>query len=572
MEDASIVISASAGQGIQTVEQLLVAIFKKAGFHVYASKEYESRVRGGSNTTELRVAGHRVAAFRRRMDLLVPFTLDSIEHVRHRIDEDTVIIADETLFKNVNPAELSLDPIMLPFRTEAMEVGNQIYANVVAVGTMSVLFDVDPSIGEDILRSKFVAKGDQVQEDNVKAFRAGTKLGQNLQADQDLHFQIPRSKAIEDDILLNGNEAVALGAIAGGCNFISSYPMSPSTGVLDTLAAHSDEFGIVVDQAEDEIAAMNKAIGAWYAGARAIVSTSGGGFALMTEGLSLAGMLESPLVVHLAQRPGPATGLPTRTAQEDLNHAIYSGHGEFCRLVYAPGTIEQAFHLTQKAFNIADSLQIPVFVLTDQDFVDSYYNIPHIDVSGLKNRHGFVRTGPDYRRYELTPDGLSPRGVPGWGEGLVRVDSDEHDEWGHITEDLESTRPAMVEKRVHKRRGLLFPYLEMPTLHPSHEYRFLVLCWGSNYQVLKEAVDALGNPELSLMHFHQVYPLHPGVGAALSKAEKVIILENNATGQFAQLLRQLTGFHIPEGNRHLRYSGKPWSVEEVLDVLEGEGF
>ncbi|MDD3398352.1 MAG: 2-oxoacid:acceptor oxidoreductase subunit alpha [Candidatus Methanomethylophilaceae archaeon] len=572
MEDVSIVIAASAGQGIQTVESLLVAIFKKAGFHVYASKEYESRVRGGSNTTELRVAGHRVAAFRRRIDILIPFTLGSIEHVRSRISDDTVIIADKILFKNTDPSTLSINPILLPFREKAMEIGNWIYANVVAVGTISALFGIDQSVGEEILNARFSAKGEQVSEENLKAFRSGCIMGAELQSERALSIRIPAPPHMEGEILMNGNEAVALGAIAGGCNFISAYPMSPSTGVLDTLASLSEEFGIVVDQAEDEIAAMNKAIGAWYAGARAIVSTSGGGFALMTEGLSLAGMTESPLVVHLAQRPGPATGLPTRTAQEDLNHAIYSGHGEFCRLVFAPGTIEQAFHITQRAFQIADALQIPVFVLTDQDFVDSYYNIPRIDVSDLVAEHGFVSTDDGYRRYELTADGLSPRGVPGLGEGLVRVDSDEHDEQGHITEDMDSVRPAMVEKRVHKRIQLLQPYLEPPTVYPHPQASSILVCWGSNYQVVKEALDSLGSPDLSMVHFHNVFPLHPDTGPMLSNAGKVMIMENNATGQFANLLRQQTGYEIPQENRHLRYSGKPWSVEEVVEMLKKEGF
>ena len=572
MEDVSVVIAASAGQGIQTVETLLVAIFKKAGFHVYASKEYESRVRGGSNTTELRVAGHRVAALRSRIDLLIPFTLESIEHVRARISKDTVIIADKNLFKNIDPRSMSIDPLLLPFLAKALEVGNKIYVNVVAVGTISTLFGIDPSVGEDTLRVRFSSKGEPVVNENIQAFRAGTILGAALQSERVLSIPSPHPRALEGEILMNGNEAVALGAIAGGCNFISAYPMSPSTGVLDTLASLSEDFGIVVDQAEDEIAAMNKAIGAWYAGARALVSTSGGGFALMTEGLSLAGMMESPLVVHLAQRPGPATGLPTRTAQEDLNHAIYSGHGEFCRLVYAPGNIEQAFYITRKAFQIADELQIPVFILTDQDFVDSYYNTPRIDVSDLETNHCFVSTDDGYRRYELTANGLSPRGVPGLGEGLVRADSDEHDEWGHITEDMDSVRPAMVEKRVHKRTQLLQPYLEPPTLYPSSTPSSILVCWGSNYQVVKEAVDTLARPELSMMHFHNVFPIHPDVGAMLSRVDKVMLMENNATGQFAQLLRQHTGFEIPERHRHLRYSGKPWSVEEAVDILRKEGF
>ena len=346
--------------------------------------------------------------------------------------------------------------------------------------------------------------------------------------------------------------------------------MSPSTGVLIFLAQHSEEFEIVIDQAEDEIAAINKSVAAWFAGARAIASTSGGGFALMGEGLSLAGIMESPLVIHIAQRPGPATGLPTRTAQEDLNLALYGGHGEFNRVIFAPGTIQQAFYLTQKAFNLADEFQVPVFVLTDQDFVDSYYNIPSLDISKLKNTKHIIETAEDYKRYQLTENGISPRGVPGYGKGLVRADSDEHDEYGHITEDMEFLRPAMTEKRIFKRRQLLEAVAESPTLIPKAEYRTLVICWGSNYHVVKEAIMVAEKPEISMLHFHQVYPLPKILSEMLKKAEKIILIENNATGQFGKVLSLELGIAIPRKQQFLRYSGKPWSVEEIVEIIQKE--
>ncbi|UCG46667.1 MAG: hypothetical protein JSU94_14320, partial [Phycisphaerales bacterium] len=348
-----------------------------------------------------------------------------------------------------------------------------------------------------------------------------------------------------------------------GCNFISAYPMSPSTGVLAFLAGHGGQFGIIAEQAEDEIAAMNMAVGAWYAGARAMVTTSGGGFALMTEGLSLAGMLESPVVIHLAQRPGPATGLPTRTEQGDLELALYAGHGEFPRIILAPGTIEEGFDLTRRAFDLAARHQAPVFVLTDQYFMDSYYNVGALDVSGPTVDRHIVRTDKDYRRYRLTENGVSPRGVPGYGDGLVVVDSDEHDEAGHITEDLD-LRVKMVDKRLARLESI-GKDIEPPEPAGPEDYENLVVCWGSTYHVIREALGLLGRDDTAMLHFKQVYPLHEETAAYLERAGRRILIEGNATGQFGRLLKLQTG--IGPDETILKYSGLNFSVEEVVGRL-----
>jgi 2-oxoglutarate ferredoxin oxidoreductase subunit alpha len=341
--------------------------------------------------------------------------------------------------------------------------------------------------------------------------------------------------------------------------------MSPSTGVATYLAQHAKEFGIVVEQVEDEISAMNMVVGAWYAGARALASTSGGGFALMEEGVSLAGMLESPAVIHLAQRPAPATGLPTRTEQGDLFFALFSGHGEFPRAIFAPGTIEDAFYLTQRAFNLADKYQIPVFVLTDQYMLESHYNVPSLDPHRIKPERYVVETDSDYKRYKLTENGISPRGVPGYGKGLVIVDSDEHDEEGHITEDMD-VRTSMVNKRL-KKLELVSQEAIPPELIGNPDYKILVIAWGSNYNVVKEAMEKLRRDDLAFLHFKQVYPLHSSTADYLKKAEKTIIIENNATAQFANLIKLHTGISI--GRKILKYNGLPFFVEEVEAELKG---
>jgi 2-oxoglutarate ferredoxin oxidoreductase subunit alpha len=294
-----------------------------------------------------------------------------------------------------------------------------------------------------------------------------------------------------------------------------------------------------------------------------MVTTSGGGFALMTEGLSLAGMLESPLVIHLAQRPGPATGLPTRTEQGDLELALYAGHGEFPRIIFAPGTLEDGFCLTQKAFNLADKFQVPVFVLTDQYFIDSYYNTSPFSLKDLKIEKHLVETSEDYQRYKPTENGISPRGIPGFGQGLVCVDSDEHDHQGHITEDL-ALRTEMVDKRLKKLDSIKREIIP-PRLLGQDSYKNLVICWGSTFNIVCEAINNLGRDDTAILHFSQVYPLPGGLKELVNKAEKTIVVENNATAQFARLLKIHSDINVDHSV--LKYDGLCFASDTLAEQL-----
>ena len=561
-KDISIVLCGQAGQGIQTVEHLLTRIFKLAGYNVYATKEYMSRIRGGINSTEILVSSGPVRACVSRIDILIPLNKGAVGHVEKRISPQTIILAEkETLAEDFDQSRHKF--IDVPFTKKASEIGNKIYSNVVAVGTIAGLFGIKLETASEYVKKFFSSKAEDVIQKNLAAVKEGFDLGLGLADSSKIKYDINEDAHIKDQILANGAEAVALGAIAGGCNFISSYPMSPSTAVLVFLAGRAKDFDIIAEQAEDEIAAINMAIGAWYAGARAMVTTSGGGFALMTEGLSLAGILESPIVIHLAQRPGPATGLPTRTEQADLELALYAGHGEFPRILLAPGNIRDAFNLTRKAFNLADKYQIPVFILTDQLFVDSYYNTPCLDLSDINIEKHIIKTDVNYKRYKLTDDGISPRGIPGYGKGLVAVDSDEHDEAGHITEDL-GLRVDMVDKRL-KKLELLKNDTIPPELVGPENYKNLIVCWGSTYNVVKEAVKILGRNDTAFLHFKQVYPLPDRTSDYLTKAGRIVIVENNATSQFAKLIKLHTGIEIKD--RILKYNGLSFYVEELTEKL-----
>jgi len=561
-DNVSIVLCGQAGMGIQTVEFLLTRILKLAGYNVFATKEYMSRIRGGTNSTEIRMSSEDVCASVSRIDILIPLNEGAIQHVEKRISTQTVILADkEAIGEDFDQTKHKF--IDVPFTKTASEIGDKIYSNVVAAGVIARLFRIELQTVIEFVGKFFSDKSGDVVQKNLAAAKAGYELSEDLQNSTGIGFNVNKDTNVKDQILLSGTEAVALGSIAGGCNFISAYPMSPSTGVLAFLAKHAKDFSIIAEQAEDEIAAINMAIGAWYAGARAMVTTSGGGFALMTEGLSLAGMLESPIVIHLAQRPGPATGLPTRTEQADFELALYAGHGEFPRIILAPGKVEDGFYLTQKAFNLADKYQVPVFILTDQYFIDSYYNTACLDLSDINIEKHIVKTNVNYKRYKLTANGISPRGIPGLGQGLVVVDSDEHDEAGHITEDLD-LRKRMVNKRLSKLE-LLKNEIIPPELTGPQDYEDLVVCWGSTYNVVKEAVENLSKENIAVLHFKQVYPLPNETVKYLQKARNIIIVENNATSQFSKLIKLHTGIDIK--NKILKYNGLSFYVEELTNKL-----
>jgi 2-oxoglutarate ferredoxin oxidoreductase subunit alpha len=559
--DISIVLCGQAGQGIQTVEKLLNRISKTAGYNVFATKEYMSRVRGGMNSTLIRISDKPVKAFVDRIDILVPLSKGAIRHLGKRTNPETIIVGE----KDVCADELKDKSRLFdtPFTKIASDIGNKVYSNMVAVGALTSVLSIKSEEAIDCLKQFFEGKPQEVVDKNIEALKKGYEEGIKLTKSNSKNIKVTESAEVQNHILVNGAEAVGLGAIAGGCNFVSSYPMSPSTSVLVFLAQNGRDFGILAEQAEDEIAAINMAIGAWYAGSRAMVTTSGGGFALMTEGVSLAGMLESPIVIHLAQRPGPATGLPTRTEQGDLELALYAGHGEFPRIIFAPGTLEDGFYLTQQAFNLADKFQVPVFILTDQYFVDSYYNTKAFDLKDLKIDKHFVETSKAYRRYELTGNGISPRGIPGLGKGFVCVDSDEHDQEGHITEDFE-LRTKMVDKRLKKLDSIKKEIIP-PTLWGPENYENLVICWGSTFNIVCEAVNNLGRKDTAALHFKQLYPLYDKAAELINKADKKIVVENNATAQFARLLKIHSDINVD--HKILKYDGLCFASDSLTEKL-----
>jgi len=559
----TILICGGAGQGIQTVELLLTKIFKTDGFNIYATKEYMSRVRGGSNSIEIRISANAIRAPFKYADMAVLLDKDAMKHLAERITSSTVVLRDK------KPSRSFENNIFdIPFSKIAEGIGNKVYSNVVAVGVICGIIGVASEKSLESVNRSFKDKSSEIIENNAKAIKKGYEIAQELIASGAItedSFMMKRAESgVDENIICNGAESIAMGALAGGCNLVSSYPMSPATGVLVYLAGKAERFNVIVEQAEDEISAINMAIGAWYAGGRALVTTSGGGFSLMGEGISLSGMVEVPVVVHVASRPGPATGLPTRTEQGDLDLVLYSGHGEFPRAIFAPGSIEKAFICAQRAFYIADKYQVPVFILTDQYLMDSYYNCPPFTIPETGYQNNIVETDREYIRYRITADGVSPRGIPGYGEGVVVVDSDEHDEKGCITEDLK-IRVKMNDKRLKKLKLISEDAME-PGLTGSTEYTTLLVSWGSTYHTVKDALELLKREDVSLLHFNQVYPIHKDASRYLMKAKKTVVIENNATSQFGKLIKSDTGIDIDE--KILKYNGLPFFADELAEILK----
>lgn len=560
----SIVFSGKAGQGLQTLEAICTRVFKRFGYHVFSYSEYMSRIRGGNNSTQIRVSSRRVASYTRRIDIFIPMQKDAMQRFHDRITHETVILG-ERAFIEERYLKGDYPVVEIPLSDLSREAGGAVYENTILLGLLAGLFFVDRQLMEEELKAFFSKLEEQRLQKNLNAAAIGYERSKKLLKPGQAAISIEHSANIKDELLMDGINSVGLGALAGGCTFVSSYPMSPSTGVLVFFAQKAEPSDVVVEQTEDEISAVNMALGSWYAGGRALVTTSGGGYSLMVEGISLAGCMESPLVVHIGQRPGPATGLPTRTEQADLLFVLHSGHGEFPRAILAPGNMEQGFSLTRHAFYLADKYQVPVFILTDQFFLESRYNFPDLEISKVYDQPFIIKTDINYSRYVVSESGISPRGIPGFGRGRVRADSDEHDEQGFITEDF-STRTAMVRKRLKKLDGLIDEILPPMLVGPT-DYKNLVVCWGSSFHPVKEALEMLDRDDTAFLHFPQVYPLSPAITGYLSQARKKIVVESNATSQFGRLIKSETGIDFDQ--QILKFDGLPLMPEDIYDALKG---
>jgi 2-oxoglutarate ferredoxin oxidoreductase subunit alpha len=552
----NVLIGGEAGQGLVTIGQILTKSLVRSGYSIVVTQDYQSRIRGGHNTYVICVGVEEVIASREAVDILVALNTETVTLHREELSPQGLVIIDEAfdIADNVY--------LKVPFK----ELGTDKLLNVAALGIVSSLLGLDEALIARTMNELFGKRDQKTIEENQGVLRNAFRWV----AQQPLSIQkLPFISNSPNRLMMTGNEAIALGALSAGLRFYSFYPMTPATSIGVVLAGKAERMGVIVEQAEDEIAAINMAIGASFAGAPSMVGTSGGGFALMTEGVSLAAMTETPIVIVVAQRPAPATGLPTRTEQSDLELVLHSGHGEFPRAIFAPGTVEECFHLTRKAFELAERYQGPIFILTDQFFADSYRAIDPFDIENLSPinyAYDLTSSSSPYRRYALTDNGISPRMLPGISKHLVVADSDEHDEDGHITEDL-TIRQRMVEKRLKKGEGIKAEVVP-PQVQGDKKPDMVLVSWGSSKGAVLEAATHMrsNGKRIATLHFSQVWPLvSEQFMEYLQKAREVVCIEGNATGQLARLIRRETGVLIAK--QVLRYDGLPITPEYILREL-----
>jgi 2-oxoglutarate ferredoxin oxidoreductase subunit alpha len=567
--ELNIRIGGSAGQGMQTICYILSKAFARGGHEVFTVMDYMSRVRGGHNYMQIRVSDKKIGGKCDDIDILVALDSDTVELEKDDVKEGGVIIYDET--SGVDACNLASQRcISIPFASLAKEAaGSALYSNSVAVGAVLGLMDYDMEVLYTVLDGFFShKKGDEIAKNNINTAKKGLEFIEKEGIKLEAH-QVECS--VGKKILINGNEAIALGALAAGCKFFCSYPMTPSTSIFVNAAKYSHEFDAVVEQAEDEIAAANMIIGASYAGVRSMTTTSGGGFCLMTEAIGFAGIAEIPMVIVNSQRSGPSTGLPTRTEQGDLLFAINASHGDFNRIVMAPSSPKDAFYLTIKAFELSEKFQVPVIILDDQYLADTYVTIDEFDLSKVKvdsytMSDDELKKVTEYKRYALTDNGISPRALPGQSEHLVVSDSDEHTEDGHLTEDL-VVGVAMKEKRA-KKDWYIMREVGLPELYGSPDAKHTLITWGSTFSVVKELMARSGLGKINLINIQHMWPLSSEFFKTNLDGKKGITVEGNSSGQLAKLISQVSGVKV---DSILKYDGRPFTINYLEEQLKEKG-
>ncbi len=568
-----VMFGGQAGDGSLTTGDLIAGVFKRMGLEVYTYKDFPSRIRGGHTNYVIRAGPNPNYGMADAVDALVAFDLEAVQLHVDEMRPGGFVIFDSS--SEVVPTEFRRDDITwydVPLAKIAKdELGLEIVRNTISLGVLGALIGMDPQIVRRDVTNVYKRKGEKVVNLNIRAIEAG-------EAYVATHFAArPSGYALEasvdgDRLLMMGNDAIAYGALVGGCRFMAGYPITPATDVLEWMAKHAPTFGGVTVQAEDELAAINMVIGAAFTGVRSMTATSGPGLSLMTEGIGLAGMLEIPLVIVECARGGPATGLPTKTEQSNLNHIIFGGHGEIPKIVIAPGTVEESFELAALAFNLAEKYQCPVFVLTEQALCQSKATLPRLSFENVSIDRGKLVTEPvvfgEYKRFAITDDGVSPRVIPGVEGGMHLAAGSEHNESGVITENARS-RVRMMDKRMHKLVAAA-PDLPRALTFRNDGARVALIGYGSNRGPIKEAQDRLAALDLQA-DFLQLRTLWPfpddEVRAFIESYEHVYVIENNYTGQLARLIRAAVG-PLPNVHSVRKYNAQPFRPIEIIDAVQ----
>ena len=570
-------IAGQAGQGIKSAGLILAKFLTRQNHHIYNYIEYPSLIRGGHNVIHINFAAEKVYGPSNQTDFLLALNSEAILKHRNSLTENSAIIFDSNTKFNNDLIPKNTKFLTAPLSHMAKEAGGgELLINVVSLGILCFLLDGDLDVFNNLLKDEY-GSNPKILESDYKAIKLGYEYAMNnFSSEKGKIYSLKENKSSinEKNMVMDGDEAVTLAAIASGLSFASIYPMTPITNILYNLAKYQNDFQYVYVQPEDEIAAINMAIGASHAGVRSMTATSGAGFCLMSEAYGLAGITETPLVIIEGMRGGPATGLPTWNGQGDLLFILHAHQDEFPRIVISAGDLTEAFYLTMEAFYLADKYQTPVVLIVDKNICEHQESIPKFDISSYKIDRGkvFTQTDANYKRYQITNDGISPRSLPGSGNFFL-ANSDEHDETGYSSETAEN-RIAQMNKRMKKLNTCESKDMQNPTIFGPESAKLSIVSWGSNKSSILEILKEF--PEVNFMHITWMNPFPKDfVANFLNNSKNILLIESNFNGQLGQLISMHTQIDIKD--KLLKYDGRPFFVEELraeiskrINTIEGK--
>ncbi|ANB61242.1 2-oxoacid:acceptor oxidoreductase subunit alpha [Anoxybacteroides amylolyticum] len=562
-------VGGQQGEGIESTGEIFSIALNRLGYYLYGYRHFSSRIKGGHTNNKIRVSTTQVRSVADDLDILVAFDQETIDFNFHELRDGGIVLADAK-FNPTIPEGTNVTLYAVPFTDIATNLGTSLMKNMVAVGASSAVLDLDIDVYQEVVEEIFSRKGQQVVEKNMEALRAGAQFMKEQLGDSIQTMKLEKADG-KKRMFMIGNDAIALGALAAGARFMAAYPITPASEIMEYLIKKLPSLGGAVIQTEDEIAACTMAIGANYAGVRTLTASAGPGLSLMMEAIGLAGMTETPVVIVNTQRGGPSTGLPTKQEQSDLMAMIYGTHGEIPKIVIAPSTVQEAFYDTVEAFNLAEEYQCPVIVLSDLQLSLGKQTVEPLEYDKIEIRRGKLVTGElplllgkeNFKRYEVTEDGISPRVLPGTPNGIHHVTGVEHAETGKPSESA-ANRIAQMDKRLRKLKHLKF---NMP-VHKQvkhEEADVLLVGFNSTRGAIEEAMERLELDGLKVNHAH-IRLVHPFPAEEMlplvQTAKKVIVIEQNATGQLASLLKMNVG-HAHKIVSILKYDGNPFLPNEV---------
>ena len=563
-------VGGQQGEGIESTGEIFATAMNRKGYFLYGYRHFSSRIKGGHTNNKIRVSTSPVHAISDDLDILIAFDQETIELNHHEMREDSIIIADAKA-KPQKPENCVAQLIELPFTSTAKELGTALMKNMVAIGATSALMDLNTSTFETLIDNMFSKKGNKVVDMNIQALNMGYDLMKQQVTNVNGDFTLENGSG-HPHLYMIGNDAIGLGAIAAGSRFMSAYPITPASEIMEYMIANLPKVDGTVVQTEDEIAAATMAIGANYAGVRGFTASAGPGLSLMMESIGLSGMTETPLVIINTQRGGPSTGLPTKQEQSDLMQMIYGTHGDIPKIVVAPTDAEDAFYLTMEAFNLAEEYQCPVILLSDLQLSLGKQTVKTLDYNKIDIRRGEIiqtdieRAEDDkayFKRYALTTSGVSPRPIPGVKGGIHHVTGVEHNEEGKPSE-APINRQNQMEKRMRKTESLV---INNPVLLNEHDDKADILYVGfiSTKGAIEEGAERLERHgvKVNTMHIRQLHPFPKDiVQQAINKASKVIVAEHNYQGQLSSILKMNTQVNDKLVNQ-TKYDGKPFLPYEI---------